>query len=349
MKTKGHDVHVLPPLPTFGIGSYASPGWLVSGRSRAREGDFGAADLAEMYEDATRIAIADQIEAGLDILTDGEFARSRFVFEMFSRLQGLKRIAPARKLGVPGYDMAPHFVADGAVVAPEGLGVVEEFQALRRLAPDRALKVALPGPLTFATYISPGGQGGDRLLEDLGLAVRAELDALVAAGADYLQLDEPGLAERPLGMSYAECVSVINSTLVGLAARTSVHVCFGNNAGRPLSDRNLAPLVPAITALEADEVSIEMANREMAQVELLAPLTEAIDVAVGVIDVKSFHRETPEQVAERTLACAKHAKPGRLRLTCDCGLSALPRAYARQKLHALADGARIARRTLGLE
>lgn len=338
----------LPPLPTFGIGSYASPGWLVSGRARAREGDFGPADIDEMYEDATRIAIADQIEAGLDVLTDGELARSRFVFEMFGRLQGLKRVSPVRKLGVPGYDMAPHFIAEDAVVATKGLGVVDEFLALKRLAPDRALKVAVPGPLTFATYIAPGARGADRLLEELGIAVRAELDALVAAGADYVQLDEPGLAERPFGMSFEECASIINSTLVGLAARTSVHVCFGNNAGRPLSNRDLAPLVPAITTLEADEVSVEMANREMAQVELLAPLTEAIDVAVGVVDVKSFHVETAEQVAERTLACAKHAQRGRLRLTCDCGLSALPRAYARKKLHALADGARMAREKLGL-
>lgn len=339
---------ILPPLPTLGIGSYASPGWLVSGRARMRENEFGPADVEEMFEDATRIAIADQIEAGLDVITDGELARSRFVFELFGKLDGLARVPAARKLGVPGYDMAPHFASAAAVSAPKGLGVVAEFETLKRLAPGRALKVALPGPLTFATYISPGARGLDALLDELGLFVRAELDALVAAGADYIQLDEPGLAERPGGMSFREAVNVINSTLVGLKARTSVHVCFGNNAGRPLSDRDLRPLVPALAELEADEVSIEMANREMAQVDVLGELTAHLDVAVGVIDVKSFHVETPEQVADRVMLCAKHGLVRRLRLVGDCGFSALPRAFARKKLHALAGGARLARERLGL-
>jgi 5-methyltetrahydropteroyltriglutamate--homocysteine methyltransferase len=332
----------------MGIGSYASPGWLVSGRARMREKEFGPADVDEMFEDATRIAIADQIEAGLDVITDGELSRSRFVFEMFGLLDGLERVAPVRKLGVPGYDMAPHFTAGGSVSAPRGLGVVKEFETLRRLAPGRALKVAIPGPLTFATYIAPGAQGLDALLDDLGVFVRAELDALVAAGADYIQLDEPGLSERPGGMSFADGVAVINSTLVGLDARTSVHVCFGNNAGRPLSDRNLPPLVPALRQLEADEVSIEMANREMAQADVLGELAAELDVAVGVVDVKSFHVETAEQVCERVMLCARHAPARRLRLTGDCGFSALPRSYARRKLHALVAGAQRARERLGL-
>src|SRR5262245_50777184 len=137
----------LPLLPTMGVGSYASPGWFVSGRARLREGDFGPADIDEMFEDATRTAIADQIEAGLDILSDGELHRQRFVFEMFQHLQGLKRVPPSRKLGVPGYDMAPHFAVEGDITAPRGLGVVAEYRTLKRLAPGRHLKVALPGPV----------------------------------------------------------------------------------------------------------------------------------------------------------------------------------------------------------
>ena len=92
----------LPLLPTMGVGSAASPGWFVAGQRQAREGNFGAGDIAELYEDATRIAIADQIEAGLDVVSDGELHRQRFVFEMFGHLAGLKRVAPQRRLGVPG-------------------------------------------------------------------------------------------------------------------------------------------------------------------------------------------------------------------------------------------------------
>ena len=101
-----------------------------------------------------------------------------------------------RKLGVPGYDMAPHFAPDGVVSAPDGLGVVEEFKALKRLAPGRHLKVALPGPLTFAGFMEAGGRDTGAIIDELVGIVRAELAALVTSGADYIQLDEPGLPER---------------------------------------------------------------------------------------------------------------------------------------------------------
>src|SRR5262245_9015989 len=94
----------LPILPTMGVGSAAAPGWLGLARGPMREGALGSADIEELFGDATRLAVADQIEAGLDIISDGELSRQRFVYEMYERLSGLKRLAPARKLGVPGYD-----------------------------------------------------------------------------------------------------------------------------------------------------------------------------------------------------------------------------------------------------
>src|SRR6185295_9014420 len=92
----------LPPLPTMGVGSYASPGWLILGRQQLRAGALGPADIEELLEDATRIAIADQVEAGLDIISDGELRRQRFVYEMYDRLAGLTRVPPRRRVGVPG-------------------------------------------------------------------------------------------------------------------------------------------------------------------------------------------------------------------------------------------------------
>ncbi|MBI2199227.1 MAG: methionine synthase, partial [Candidatus Rokubacteria bacterium] len=73
----------LPFLPTMGVGSYASPAWLVAAREKIRDQSFGPQDVDETLEDATRIAVADQIEAGLDVLSDGEMRRQRFVYEMF--------------------------------------------------------------------------------------------------------------------------------------------------------------------------------------------------------------------------------------------------------------------------
>jgi 5-methyltetrahydropteroyltriglutamate--homocysteine methyltransferase len=333
----------LPPLPTMGVGSYASPGWLILGRQKLREGALGPADIDELLEDATRIAIADQVEAGLDVISDGELRRQRFVYEMYDRLAGLKRVPPRRKLGVPGYDMAPHFEAEAAITAPKGLGVVSEFRLLKALAPDRPLKVTLPGPLTFAGAIEPGSRGPEPVLEELVHLVHTELMALAAAGAEFLQLDEPSLPAPPYDLGLQAAADVVNRALDGVPGQVAVHVCFGNNAGRPTRDRRIGRLLPAIERLKAQALLLEFANREMAEIELMAALSRHFQVFCGVIDVKSFHRETPEDVARRIELCLKHVAPERLGLTADCGFSALPRFLARQKLQALVAGARLVR------
>lgn len=338
-----------PVLPTMGVGSYASPSWLVAAREKIRDRTFGPHDIEETLEDATRVAVADQVEAGLDVISDGEMRRQRFVYEMFDRLAGLERVPPARRVGVPGYDMAPHFTTVDRVTSPQGLGVVADFQLLRRLAPGRVLKVALPGPVTFAGPIAAGaayGPGGiARLLADLVAIVRAELLALVRAGADYVQLDEPSLTRLPAGLSLDRAAAAINETLDGVPARLAVHVCYGNNAGRPNAERGLARLLPALRALRCRQLVLEFANREMAEVELLRELAPQFEIAAGVVDVKSFYEETPADVAARIRRVLEHVPAPRLTVTADCGFSALPRWLARAKLRALVEGARAVRAT----
>ena len=97
--------------------------------------------------------------------------------------------------------MAPHFRADEPVVAPKGLGVVGEYRLLKALAPGRALKVTLPGPLTFAGAINPGARTAEQIMSDLVMLVQTELMALAAAGAQFLQLDEPSFPAPPYGLS----------------------------------------------------------------------------------------------------------------------------------------------------
>ena len=336
----------LPPLPTMGVGSYASPGWLVAARRMMREDGFGPQDVEELFEDATRVVIADQIEAGVDVLTDGELRRQRFVYEMFDRVDGIARVPPRRRLGVPGYDMAPTFVAEGPLSAPEGFGVVEDFLALRRLAPDRPLKIAMPGPLTFGYSIRAGGVDPAALVDQIVAMVRAELDGLVAAGAGYIQLDEPALPRRPYGLSPEEGAQVVNRALSGLPCKRAVHVCFGNNAGRPFADRRLEPLMGAIQSLDCEQLFIELANRGMAGVELLAPLSERFEIAAGVVDVKNWYPESAEDVARCIRQCLEYMPADKLAVTADCGFSALPRHLAREKLGAMVAGARIVRTEL---
>ncbi|MEX2648523.1 MAG: methionine synthase, partial [Alphaproteobacteria bacterium] len=139
---------------------------------------------------------------------------------------------------------------------------------------------------------------------------------------------------------------VINRTLAGLDVFTAVHVCFGNNAGRPFADRRIAPLMPGLRLLACDQLMLEFANREMAEVELLGELARRFAIAAGVVDVKNFHVESAEDVAARIARCLNFVAPERLTITADCGFSALPRRIARDKMRAMVAGARLARARL---
>ena len=329
----------LPVLPTMGVGSMAAPGWFIASWRAARKGEWGAHDVEELFEDATRTVVADQMEAGVDIVSDGELRRQRFVYEMFDRLTGLERVAPRRRLGIAGYDMAPHFTVAGKIEAPDGLGAVEEFALLKALAPDIPLKVAIPGPLTFLQAIELNGGSRDAALDPLVAIVRAELVALAEAGAALVQIDEPGLPRAPHGLSHSEGAGIIGRCLQGVAARSAVHVCFGNNAGRPFADRRIGPMMDAIRSLPCDVLMFEFANREMAELELMAALADRFAIAAGVIDVKNFLVEDADTVARRIDLCLRHIPAGALWITADCGFSALPRYIAKQKLAAMTAGA----------
>jgi 5-methyltetrahydropteroyltriglutamate--homocysteine methyltransferase len=185
------------------------------------------------------------------------------------------------------------------------------------------------------------------LLHDLADLVNAELRALVAAGADFIQIDEPSAAGGSREVPVADAVKLFNRTVEGVEAKIALHLCFGNNQGRPGMKRSYRPLFPAMLDARADQFALEFANREMAEVGLWRELATERELAAGVIDVKSMYIESAEDVAERVREVLRHVPAQRLWLTCDCGFSATSRPLAQRKLAALAQAAAIVRRELG--
>jgi 5-methyltetrahydropteroyltriglutamate--homocysteine methyltransferase len=148
----------------------------------------------------------------------------------------------------------------------------------------------------------------------------------------------------------ARLVDIFNRTVAGMRARCrlSTHLCFGNYKARAVAPRRYAPMFPAFLELQVDEVHLEMASREFAEIELIRPIAEKMDVAVGIIDVKSYYIETPEDVAARVRRCLEFAPPERLAFAPDCGLSQTARWAARRKLKAMVDGVKQVRQELGI-
>ena len=120
------------PLLTSVVGSHARPSWFVSGIDAAERGEFGPADLTEMLDDAVDLALRDQETAGIDIVTDGEMRRAGFfTAEFYKHLTGVRPLPADRRLGAGGHDQQHRFEVLEPIVAPDGLGVVEEYRFAR--------------------------------------------------------------------------------------------------------------------------------------------------------------------------------------------------------------------------
>ncbi len=341
------------PLRTTVIGSYPFPGWLEFAQEHLEH--FGPADREELQRDAVIAAVHDQLAAGLDCITDGEQSRLDFNLSFYGHLQGIQReVDPPRRFGPPAHDQRGRHRIIGTLVAPQGLGAVAEFQRLQEIAPpDVALKASVPGPYTLSGRLIPNTQYPDRIAVAEGLLpiVRTELEQLVEVGCTEITVDEPSMSCYAYRLDRRRLVDLFNRTIESVRGRCrlSTHLCFGNYKGRAVAPRRYAPMFPDFLELHVDEIHLEMASREFAELELIGTIAERLDVAVGIIDVKSYYIETVEDVAERVRRCLELAPAERLAFAPDCGLSQTARWAARQKLANLVAGVRQVRRERGLE
>jgi len=334
-------------LPTSVVGSHGLPGWVWLAREAMEAGRLGAVDVRELMEDATQAALLDQERAGVDVVTTGEMMRVRFIIGFYGRITGIRMLPAARKLGQPLWDTNTPFEVTESISAPAGLGIVEEFKLARSLTTKR-LKATVPGPYTLLVPLKLGGGYKDKetLLADLVGIVNAECRALVEAGADFIQIDEPH--SGMYAGSAPRFEQGVNQAVEGVEAKIAVHVCFGNLYGRPFSAvRDFRNLYPALRDLRASQIVLEYANRGMDDLRLWREFSTDKELGAGVIDVKAFKAESAADVAERIRAILEHVPAEKLWLNPDCGFWETPRWVVKQKLVALVEGARIVRKELG--
>lgn len=332
------------PIRTTVVGSYPFPGWLEF--STQHLSAFGAADLEEMANDAVIAAIHDQLQAGLDVITDGEQTRFDFNLSFYGFIKGIEpNHTETRKFGPPAHDQrGKHSIID-KLTAPNGLGAVKEFERLKKLAPNGpVLKCSLPGPYTLSGRLLPNKEYKDRweITHALIPIIKAELNALVEAGCKEITLDEPSMSCYAYKEDTKRFVSIFNETVSDIQekCRLSTHLCFGNFKGRPVGYRSLKPMLPDFLEMNINEVHVEMANREFAEIELLSAFAEKMDVSVGIIDVKNYYVESVNDVKERIKKCLSYVPQNKLSVAPDCGLSQTARWAAKQKLVNMVEGAK---------
>ena len=337
-------------LPTSLVGSYPQPDWLIDRvklagrfppRVRAKELWRVAPEwLDQAMDDATLIAIRDQERAGLDIITDGEMRRESYSNRFATALDGVDLDNPGMALDRSGEpNPVPRVV--GPIVRRHAVET-RDVKFLRENT-DRQIKITVPGPFTMAQQAQNDFYDEEaEMAHDYAVAVNAEMKDLFAAGADFVQIDEPYMQARP-EKARAYGLDALRTALDGVEGRTALHICFGYAAlihERPEG----YSFLPELAGCNVQQISIETAQSKLdcSVLEKLPGKT----IILGVLDLSTHEVETPQTVAARIRRALPHVPAERLIVAPDCGLKYLPREVAFGKMKAMADGARIVREEL---
>ena len=338
-------------FPTTIVGSYPQPEWLIDRKRlaekfppRVRMRDLWRISeplLEAAQDDATIVAIKEQEDAGLDIVTDGEIRRESYSNRFATALEGIDLDNPGTALDRSGHpNPVPRVV--GPIRRRHAVGV-RDLEFLRRYT-RRQVKVTVPGPFTMSQQAQIDHYGGSRQLAalDYATALNAEIRDLFAAGADVVQVDEPYMQARP-EEARAYGLEALNRALDGVNGTTAVHICFGYAAiihVRPSGYSFLSELA----ACRCQQVSIETAQSNL-DCSILKSLPGK-KIILGVINLADMQVETPATIAERIRRALPYVRADNVIVAPDCGMKYLPREVAFAKLKAMVAGAGIVRAEL---
>ena len=339
------------PIATAIAGSLPKPAWLAQPEKLWAPWMLSGDALAQAKADAMRLAVDDQLRAGISVIGDGEQTRQHFVTTFIEHLDGVD-FATRKTVRIRDrYDAEVPVVV--APVSRRQPVFVEDARRLRLLT-DKPIKFTLPDPMTMIDTLYDQYYGGSR--EKLAWAfaeiLNQEAHELAAAGVDIVQFDEPAFnvffdEVRAWG------VKTLERAAAGLPCKTAVHICYGYGIeanikwkqGLGAEWRQYEQTFPLLRASAIDQVSLECHNSHV-PMELIG-LLEGKEVMVGAIDVASNRVETPEEVAATLRKALQWVKPHRLIGCTNCGMVPLPRVVAQGKLRALAAGAALVRAELG--
>src|SRR5690242_8845881 len=335
-------------FPTTIAGSLPKPAWLAEPNKLWAPWALRGDALAAAKLDATLLAVKEQEDAGIDIVSDGEQARQHFVHGFLEFVDGIDFNRKV-EMGIRNdryKAMVP--TVTGALRLKGRVHAAETRHA--RAHTTRKLKITLPGPMTIVDTVADAHYG-DRVKMAFAFAdlLNAEARALEADGADVIQFDEP--AFNVYMREVADWgVEALDRAVAGLTCTTAVHICYGYGIKANIDWkaslggewRQYEETFPALAKSRIGQVSLECRNSRV-PMKMLA-LLDGKDVLVGAIDVATDTVETPEEVAAVIAEAARHVPKERIIPCTNCGMAPMRRDIARAKLTALGAGARLARK-----
>ncbi|MCH7567202.1 MAG: cobalamin-independent methionine synthase II family protein [Nitrospirae bacterium] len=345
------------PLLTTTIGSYPKPAYVPTPDwFRARKlnlpdptvayDEFARSkpsDLERLLEQGTHEVVEDQMNAGIDIPTDGEVRRDNYIYYHCRELEGIDFSRLTKKVMRAGTWEAKVPTIVGPI-APRDHFLPRDWQAAQS-ATDRPVKITLPGPLTIADTVADAYYQDERLLgAALADAINHEIQALAEAGCTWIQVDEPVFAreaEKALAFGIENLERCFHGTPPSVTR--GMHMCCGypdvvDNEAYPKADPiAYFSLAPALDESSIQAVSIEDAHRHN-DLSLLEHFTNT-QVIFGVIAIARSRVEPVEEISSRLAQALEHIDAQRLIAAPDCGLGMLDRETAVAKMSNLATAA----------
>ena len=336
-------------LPTTTAGSLPKPSWLAKPEALWSPWKLNGEELIAGKQDALRLAVDDQRQAGIDILGDGEQTRQHFVTTFIENLDGVdfekREVVRIRNR----YDASVPTVV-GAVSRARSV-FVDDARFLRAQT-DQPIKWTLPGPMTMIdTLYDAHYRSREKLAWEFACILNEEARELEAAGVDIIQFDEPAF-----NVFFDEAndwgIATLDRAAEGLTAETAVHICYGygikanTDWKKTLGSewRQYEETFPRLQKSKIDIISLECQNSRVPMD--LIELIRGKKVMVGAIDVATDVIETPDQVADTLRNALRFVDADKLYPATNCGMAPLSRTVARGKLRALAAGAAIVRKEL---
>ncbi len=301
-------------------------------------------DAEERLDRGTQEIVREQVEAGIDVPTDGEIRREHYIYYHCRHLYGFDFDGLTEK-AMRGGSWTAHVPTVRGPIEAGPPFLPRDWQVAQAVT-DRPIKITIPGPLTIIDSTADAYYGDEAALAAaLGEAINAEIKALAEAGCRWIQVDEPLFAREPdralaFGVdALARCFHDVPGSV-----KRAVHICCGYPAELDLEDYPKADpdvyfrLSEAIDRAPVEAVSLEDAHRHN-DLGLLERF-ERSSVILGVIAIARSQVESVDEVRERLKAALEHIDANRLIAGPDCGLTMLPRETARAKLAVLSQAAR---------
>jgi len=317
-------------LLTTTVGSFGKPDYLQKARNANARGKLGETELTELERKATEEWIRRQERLDIDILVDGEMYRSDMVAYFAERLEGFRTGGLVRSYGNRYYHKP---IIASPVSRPKPM-TVDWFRFTQSLT-DRPVKGMLTGPYTLLDW---SYNEAYRTRRDAALAlaevVRQEAEDLQAAGARYIQIDEPAIHARPEEIDIAiEAMGIVTQNL---NAKTVSHICYGD----------FAAIYPRVLDLPVDQLDLAMANYGYRWLELFNKDPFTKELAIGIVDVHSHETESVETAAEGIRKGLRHVSKEKLLPHPDCGLKTRTVEESEEKCRVVVEAAKLVRKEL---